>query len=56
MDKIKITRSMLSRGIQGRIRIHELNKFNNEMDIDQDFEKVKIIKKPKKVRTHGGFI
>ena len=68
MEKIKITRRMLLGGMQGRIKVQEIERFNKEVDEFKEFEKkekkfdsdeiVNIILKPKlkKVRSYRGFI
>jgi len=57
---MKIKRQMLNKGMQGRIKICEIDKLNKESNnkyIDNDFEDIDILKKPKlrKIRTYGGW-
>ncbi len=50
MEKIKITRQMLNHGLQGRIRVREINRFNKEVDKFNEDSNVLKPKKEKKVK------
>lgn len=67
MEKVQITRRMLMKGIQGRIKVRECDKFNKEIDKlneikliepqEKDLEDIQILKEPKlrKVRSYRGW-